>query len=312
MLRLSSVLAALLAAGFASRAAAQTNVGAPTDPQRAERCAVRLGVAMTGKTPTAALLTSPNPQLEVTALLETPEFIERFSRFVNATFNDTPGMTSAADATYHLTKYVLTNHKPWKDLFLGGYDFTVNGDTVTVKTDPNGLGYFRTKAWLERYSGNEENGIKLMTAYRILNNTTGIHLTAAVQTPGVDFTATGRQNANCRGCHFDGWFALDRLASVLTRKVKNADDTITFVPPTAGPQQLLGRTVKDDKDLMTALVESDTFDFRVCRLAWQFLYGRNELSCEGPIFDRCVDAYRAEGTMQAALRTVATDPGYCQ
>jgi hypothetical protein len=146
----------------------------------------------------------------------------------------------------------------------------------------------------------------------MLNNTTGVKLTAAVQMPGQDFTATGRQNGACRGCHFDGWFALDRLASVLTKKVVNADDSVTFVAPTAGPQQLLGRTVSNDKDLMTALVESEAFDFRTCRLAYQFLYGRNELSCEGPVFDRCVDAFRASGTIQAALRTVATDPAYCQ
>ena len=35
----------------ASVAVAQTNVGAPVDPQRAERCAVRLGIALTGKSP---------------------------------------------------------------------------------------------------------------------------------------------------------------------------------------------------------------------------------------------------------------------
>jgi hypothetical protein len=87
---------------------------------------------------------------------------------------------------------------------------------------------------------------------------------------------------------------------------------VSFTPPTAGPQQLLGSTIRDDRDLMTALVNSPDFDFRVCRLAFQFLYGRNELSCEGPLFDRCIDSFRAEGTMQAALATVATDPSYCQ
>jgi len=83
-------------------------------------------------------------------------------------------------------------------------------------------------------------------------------------------------------------------------------------PGGAGPQQLLGKTVTNDRELITALVNSASFDFRVCRLAFQFLYGRNELSCEGPLFDRCIDAFRAEGTIQAALSTVATDPSYCQ
>jgi hypothetical protein len=296
----------------AGQALAQTQVGGPVDPQRAERCAVRVAIALTGKSPSAPLLSSGNPQVEVPALLESEAFVERFARFINTTFNDTPGATSEADTAYHLARYVLVNGKPWRDLFVGPYDVTTVNNQVTVRDDPNGLGIYRTKAWVERYAGNEENGVKLSTAYRMLNNTTGLKLTAAVQTPGVDFTATGRQNANCRGCHYDGWFALDRVASVLTRKVTNPDMTVTFTPPTAGPQQLLGTTIRDDKELMTALVSSTDFDFRVCRLAFQFLYGRNELSCEGPLFDRCVDHFRAEGTIQAALSTVATDPSYCQ
>lgn len=295
----------------ASLAQAQTAVGGPVDPQRAERCAVRVGIALTGKSPSAAVLSSANPQMEVAALLESDAFIERFARFINTTFNDTPGTASVDDPAYHLTRHVLMNDKPWRDLFIGAYDVAVVNNQVVVRDDPNGLGFYRSKAWLERYSGNEEAGVKLQTAYRILNNTTGLKLTAAVQTPGADFSATGRQNASCRGCHYDGWFALDRVASVLTKKVKTGE-TITFTPPTAGPQDLLGQSISNDKELMTALVNSTSFDFRVCRLAFQFLYGRNELSCEGPLFDRCVDTFRAEGTIQSALATVATDPSYCQ
>lgn len=295
---------------LAGAAHAQTQVGAPIDPQRAERCAVRVGIALTGKSPGAALLSAPNPQVEVPALLSSPDFIERFSRFINATFNDTPGATSVDDTAYHLAKHVLSNGLPWKQLFVGAFDVTVANNQV-VRPSADGLGYFRTKAFLERYAGNEEQGVKLATAYRMLNNTTGLKLKPAVQTPGADFSVTGRQNAACAGCHFEGWYALDRVASVLTRKVKNGD-AITFTPPTAGPQQLLGRTISNDGELITALVESEAFDFRVCRLAFQFLYGRNELSCEGPVFDRCVDAFRADGTMQAALRAVATDASYCQ
>lgn len=293
-------------------AAAQTAIGGPVDPQRAERCAVRVAIALTGKSPSAALLSSTMPQAQIPALLESPEFIERFARFTNSQFNDAPGASSADDAPYHLAKKILTEGKPWRDLFVGPYDVALVSGQVQVKDDPNGLGYFRSKAWLERYAGNEENGVKLATAYRILQNTTGIKLKAAVQVPGQDFSATGRQAAECRGCHYDGWFALDRVASVLTRKVQDGM-TIRFEAPTAGPQQLLdGRTISDDKELITALVGSTDFEFRVCRLAFEFLYGRKELACEGPTFDRCIDAFRAEGTVQAALKAVSTDPAYCQ
>jgi hypothetical protein len=102
------------------------------------------------------------------------------------------------------------------------------------------------------------------------------------------------------------------VASVLTRKVVNGD-TITFEPPTAGPQPLLdGRMIADDKELVTALVNSTNFEFNTCRLAFQFLFGRNELACEGPIFDRCIDAFRSQKKMQAALEAIAGDPSFCR
>lgn len=297
----------------AASAAQAQSVGAPIDPQRAERCAVRLGVAFTGRSPDAALLGQANPQTQVRELLTSAAFIERFSRFINSQFNDEPGATSAEDAAYHLTKYVLENDKPWTDLFLGPYKVDVVNNAVTVSDDPNGLGYFRSTPWLRRYAGNEEEGVKLSTAYRILNNTTGVKLVASVNVAGTDTSANGREAAGCRGCHYDGWFALDRVASVLTKRVGTGNN-MRFEPPTAGPQELLGgaATIADDKELVTALVNSPNFEFNTCRLAFQFLYGRKELSCEGPIFDRCVDAFRAQKTIQAALATVAEDPSYCQ
>jgi hypothetical protein len=308
MLRLLVVAVALVAGA----ALAQSSVGAPVDPQRAERCAVRLAIAFTGKSPDAALLSAGNPQAQVSALLESAGFIERFSRFINSQFNNDPGATSVEDSAYHLTKYVLTNGKPWTDLFVGEYRVTTANGAVVVQDDPNGVGYFRSPAWLKRYAGNEEQGIKLSTAYRILNNTTGVKLVPSVNAAGADVSATGREGAGCRGCHYDGWFALDRIASVLTKR-NGTGDNVTFDPPTAGPQQLLdGQTISDDKELITALVNSPNFEFHSCRLAFRFLYGRNELSCEGPIFDRCVDALRTQKTIQAALEAVAGDSSYCQ
>ena len=272
---------------------------------------MKLAVALTGRSPDAALLADPNPQTQVDGLLAGPAFIERFSRFVNARFNDEPGATSADDATYHLSKHIITNRLPWSDLFLGSFRVDMVNGNVAVVADANGLGYLRSPAWLKRYAGNEEQGVKLSTAYRILNNTTGISLTAAVVVPGLDVSAQGRKNAACAGCHYDSWFALDKVSSVLTKRV-GTGDTMRFEAPTAGPQQLLGKTISDDKGLVTALVNSPDFDFNVCRVAFGFVYGRNELACEGPLFDRCIDAFRAQRTMQAAIATLTRDPSFCR
>ncbi|MGQ0504555.1 MAG: hypothetical protein ACT4TC_04490, partial [Myxococcaceae bacterium] len=259
-----------------------------------ERCATRLSVAVLGRSPAAALVSSADPQSTVEQMLTTADFQERFSRFINATFNNDPGATPEEDSAYYLTKYVLTNNRPWKDMFVGGYKVeraagaNANAEP-TVTVDANGLGYFRSRPWLVRYAGNEEKGIKLNSAYRIMNNTIGLKLVAATQVPGLDLTATGRQAAQCKGCHFDPWFALDKVASVLT--VRNGTDaaTMTFTPPTGGPQQLLGGiTISDDKGLVEALVNSKAFEFRACRIAFEFLYGRPEYSCEGPVFDKCM------------------------
>jgi hypothetical protein len=296
-------------------AASQALAQSAMDAEKAERCATRLSIAITGKAPTAALIGKAAPQDDVDALLATADFQERFSRFINASFNGDPGLTNAEDASYHLTKYVLTNNLKWEDMFLGQYKVDVDPAAtanVIVTSDANGLGYFRSMPWLKRYAGNEMSGIKLSTAYRIMQNTIGLKLIPSTNAPGADLSANGRQSAGCRACHFDGWFAIDKVASVLSRRT-GTPTNITFGPPPAAPQEILGgMIINDDKELVTALVKSEAFQFRACRLAFEFLYGRPEVTCEGPVFDRCMDAFKAGGTITSALATVAKDQTYCQ
>ena len=71
----------------------------------------------------------------------------------------------------------------------------------------------------------------------------------------------------------------DKLAGVLTRR-NGTGDGMSFDPPEGGPQQVLGGlTVSNDKELVTALVDSEAFRFRQCRLAFNYLYGRDEKMC---------------------------------
>jgi hypothetical protein len=313
-LRKAILLVVSLAAATAS---AQTVVTA----EKTERCATRLSIALLGKSPVVALMSAADPQAQIDAMLASTDFQERFARFVNSTFNDDPGANASEDPAYYLTKYVLANNLTWDQMFLGQYKVDVvagspAGTLPTVQVDANGLGYFRSRPWLLRYAGNELAGIKLSTGYRMMNNTIGLKLVASTNAPGADTTATGRQSAGCSACHYDGWFALDKVASVLSRKVETTTNnvtTISFGPPPSSPQQILGGLIiNNDKELVTALVKSEAFEFRACRMAFEYLYGRAEMSCEGPVFDKCMTAFKATGTIQSALASVAKDATFCQ
>ena len=291
------------------------------DAEKTERCATRLSISLLGKSPETALMSDANPQSQIDAMLQSADFQERFSRFINASFNSDPGATAAEDAAYYMAKYVLANGKTWDQMFLSPTKVDVPagspaGTAPSVQADPNGLGYFRSKPWMLRYAGNELAGIKISTGYRIMNNTIGLKLVASTNAPGADTSQNGRQSAGCRACHFDGWFALDSVASVLSRKVStttNGVTTVTFGPPPAAPQMILGgMVINDDKELVTALVNSQAFQYRACRLAFEYLYGRPEMTCEGPVFDRCMTAFQASGTIQSALASVAKDATFCQ
>lgn len=304
-------MAGLLVAAVSTTAFAQA-----ADALKTERCATRVAVSLVGKAPSTALLSSADPQSQVDTMVTSADFQERFSRFINATFNDTPGQTVADDAAYHMAKYVLANNLKWEDMFIGAYGVTVNTqvtpNTVTVNANTNGLGYFRWNPWMVRYAGNEPAGIRISTAYRMMNNTIGLKLVASTNAPTADISANGRQAAGCRACHFDGWFALDKTAAVLG-KVTRSGNNVTFAASTAGPQDVLGGlTINDDKELATALVKSQAFEFRACRLAFEYLYGRAEQTCEGPIFDKCIDAFRTDGKIQTAIATVAKEASFCQ
>ncbi len=285
--------------------------GAATDKAEAsERCAIRLSIALKGASADGALLSAPDPQSAVDAMVASPEFAERYARFINSEFNGGPAISATEDPVYYLAKHVLTQKKPWSDLFVGPYAVVANATAMDVKDDAAGLGYFRSPSWMKRYAGNEPQGYMLSASFRILSNTTGLTLTPSVGNPGDDRTTTGRSAAACKSCHFDNWFALDKFARLLPMK-KPASDPPTFTPPTAGPQQLLGKTLANDKDLVTSLVESDAWRFHQCRNVFKFLYGRQENQCEAKTFDACVDALTSTKTIQSAVAAVAKDPSFC-
>jgi len=317
LLRHSRWIAGFFAVGAAALVlrSQKANAGGEDSAEVRERCAVRLSIAFYGESPSADFLASADPQAKIDEMLASPKFMERFARFTNAQLNNGPGTTAAQDVSYYLAKYVLEKGEPWKQLFIGPYDVSVAaGDKSGIpRVTPNasGVGYFRTDAWKLRYAGNEPAGIKLASAYRILNNLTGLELVASTNAPDADVTATGRQASGCRGCHFDSWYGLDRVAKVLSLKVTNGD-VVTFKDQANGPQKLLDSEISDDKQLIETLVASEAFRFRTCRMAFQFLYGRPENKCESALFDRCMTTFAEKGTIQSALSVVAKDGSFCQ
>lgn len=286
--------------------------GAESDKAEAnERCAIRISIALKGQSADAALLTSASPQSAIEGMLAAPEFADRFARFINSEFNGGPVTAATDDPVYYLAKHVITANKPWSDLFIGAYSVTASATAMDVKADPNGVGYFRSPSWMKRYAGNEEQGYMLNASFRILSNTTGLQLNASVGSPGEDRTATGRSAGACKGCHFDQWFALDKFAYLLPTVKKGADDAVTFTAAAKGPQQLLGKTIANDKDLLTSLVDSDAWRFAQCRNVFKFLYGREENQCEAKVFDSCASALTTTKTIQSAVAAVAKDPSFC-
>jgi hypothetical protein len=314
--RMLALAAPVLAVAVGLAAGQKTASGAGAEEDKAalnERCATRLSIAFTGKSAAAAELTSANPQGAVDALLANPDFQERFARFTNSKMNDDPGEAAEDDSAYHLSKYILTNNKPWGELFNGPYNVDLDATkAVIVKDDPAGLGYFRSRPWMVRYAGNELAGIKISTAYRIQNNIVGLTLVASTNAPGADISKTGRQAQPCTQCHYDNWYALDNVASILSKRIGLADK-MTFGPQFQPEADILGGIkIHNDKELVDALVNSDAFKFRTCRLAFNFLYGRDENKCEGTIFDKCMDEFSSKKTIQSAIAAVAKDPSFCQ
>ena len=292
--------------------AAHAEGSAADKAEASERCAIRIAIALQGKSADATLVANPDPQSAIDGMLASPEFADRYARFINSQFNGGPAATPAEDPVYYLAKYVVSQNKPWSDLFIGGYSVLASADakSMDVAADPNGVGYFRSPAWMKRYAGNEPMGYMLSASFRILSNTTGLTLTPSVGNPGDDRTATGRSASPCKSCHFDDWYALDKFARLLPMKVV-ASDPPKFTPAAAGSQQLLGKTISDDKQLVETLVGSDPWKFAQCRNVFQFLYGRPENQCESKVFDACVDALGTTKTIQSAVAAVAKDASFC-
>ncbi len=317
----SAGVLALLVTLCSSWAWAQKLTEPTAAQQKARRCWEKTALALVGS-PRAAAFGRDDagfpPEFEPSRValyfgdaVYQPTFANRFAGFVNSKWQPEQSTDKPRNVPYLLARHVVGNNLKWREVFVGHFDIDFTEGRGAVVPADSGLGYFRVGPWQRQYAGNEVAGYKLSTAYRLLNNIVGVKLTPAANNTLGDASATGRAAPGCSGCHFNGSYPLDLIARVLTRR-QGFGESMTFVAPTDGPQQLFGQTMNSDADVVTALVNSPAFVFNTCRLTFEFMYGRPESTCEAPIFEACVSAFEAEGTIRSAILGIVQHPDYCQ
>lgn len=251
----------------------------------------------------------------VPEFLEQPGFANRWGAFLNSRFNAQPGLSAEEDVMVAVVRFVLENHRPWKDVFVGRFSLTGPGGYPKVLDDPTRppYGFFGLAPWLTRYAGNASDGRMLQASYRILRAVVGLELVPSPQNASGDASLMGRQRPECRSCHFDSPYALDHVAAVLPWYRKGLGSRATVEAQVPTPQVLFGgRQVQSLEELLTIAVESDAFHFWSCRLAFEFAVGRPETGCEAPIFDACVDALKQTQDIRAGLAAIMQHPSYCE
>ncbi len=283
-----------------------------------KRCSIRVYTALTNQIPTLAINGS-DAREKLEDIFRSETFKEHFATFLNSKFNDEPGEYPGQEAPYFLAKHVLDNQLPFKDIFVGRYQVEPDPDrprtTVpTVRIDENGLGYFSSREWMFRYAGNEEEGKRLVAAYRILNNTVGLKLSVVSSQPLSGPPAKDRSDPRCAACHYNSWYALDDVADILgTVKVGANTQQTRFTPYNKGPVDRLGGIkIANPRQLVEALVESENFNVHACSLAFQFVSGREVNSCETNSFDACMRAFKKTGKIQDAISSFIKQANYCQ
>ena len=282
------------------------------------QCATRISLAITGKAPTMEFLNTKDPQgeAEIDKLIATAEFNERFARYSNSAFNEGVGESSHEDAPYHMALYALQKNLKWEEIFIGKFNVIADSeDNVSVVADENGLGYVKSQAWIERYAGNEGNGIRINTAYRVMQNAYGLEMIASNLPAEADTTVEGRNTTQpCKSCHFDQVTALDPVAEAFPDVIRNVDGAfLGLAAARTEPREVLGvHMVTTQEDLMKLLVGSKDHKYFACQMAFKYLTGRHENSCSKSVMDTCLEAYQRSGLIQDAVKTIVRDESFCQ
>ncbi len=292
--------------------AAGLAIASPSAANDTLRCNQKLYNTLFDRAPTAAELSAPDPRGRIDTLLADEEFQDTFARFVNARMNWGPEDNRERNPVYNMVReYILKRGHPWEALFTAQVD--VVGQNVNPSS--NTVGYFENRHWKRRYAGNEEDGYKLRTAYMIMNNVIGLNLEAITVTANGGSSRDDREDPNrvCYSCHVAADFALDKVARILDRVDRQASDAqnTIFKSPEGPAQVVYGREVGSLRELVQMLVSLDSFDNQACRVAFAFVFGREEGGTEPAVFDGCLEQFRATGHITDALRHLVRSDLFC-
>lgn len=277
-----------------------------------KRCNLKLYNTLFDRAPSAAELEAPDPIDRLDRFLENEEFVDTFARFVNARMNWGPEDGRDRNPVYNMVRvYILGRSKPWSALFTDPVDIV--GENVNAQGDA--VGYFENRHWKRRYAGNEEDGYKLRTAYLIMNNVIGLNLEAITVTSNGGSSRSDREDPNnvCFTCHVAADFALDKVARILDRVNREASDAqnTIFSPPEGPSQVIYGSEVGDLRELAEMLVTLDDFNNNACRVAFAFIFGREEAGTEPDAFNGCLAQFRQTKDIKDALRHFLTSDLFC-
>ncbi len=309
---------ASLCSGLASKAAAGLALvwTSLSFAETTMQCNQKLSSTLFGRSATNAELNIADPKGRVDAMMQSDEFIDHFSSFVNAHMEWIPDDGITNNPVYGaLTFYLFENggERPWHELFTGDFELYNNG--YNGRSD--GSGYFTDRVWKRKYKGNEEDGFKLRTAYMIMNNSIGLNLEALTVNNSGGSGRDARQDPNsvCYACHYKEEFALDRIANVLpkvNRQASDAQNLIEDPPPGPLPQTIYGTAVSSLDELVDSLVTTDEFYTNACHVAFKFVFGRDERGADKDIFRGCLDEFRADGRISVAVRHFIDSEIFCQ
>lgn len=235
-------------------------------------------------------------------------FVRAYAAFFAGRVNRQPPNNPHEAIYTYAAAWVLASDLPWKELFTRR--MTCSADGCTDEPKAPAIGVFGSGDWNNLYAGAAPDGAMLRGAANLLRAMTGLVLKPSPSNMAANNGASGRMRAECRGCHYDGAYALDHVTGLFYWK--KAADRPVVVAQTPTAQVLLNQKTYASLDgFVEDLANSDTFRAWNCQLLFEYAYGRGPRACEAATYTACVASLRESGRLRDALSLIVEDPAFC-